>query len=803
MTAKGSLAENITFEEFKVEILNDYKIAVTSRECSLLGRREVLTGKAKFGIFGGGKELPQIAWAKTFKNGDFRSGYYRDQTFMMAIGELSIEQFFAGLYAHTDINFDPMSAGRQMGGHFVTHSLDENFKWKDLTKQKNSSSDISPTAAQMPRLLGLAQASKVYKNLDGFDASKFSSEGSEVAWGTIGNASTSEGIFFETINAAGVLQVPMVISVWDDDYGISVHAKHQTTKENISKVLSGFQRDDEDAGYEILNVKGWDYPALINCYEKAGQIARLEHVPVLIHVEELTQPQGHSTSGSHERYKNTERLQWEKNNDCNLKFREWIINSNIATEDELFNLEKNIKLEVKAGKIKAWNDFINPIKTDARAVIALMHAAAKVSSQKSFVDKEIAKLEAIKEPIKKDILGVSRDVLKYLIHDNTSEKAQLTHWINDYTNLGQSKFSTLLYSESDQRAENIKTLPPTYSDPSEFVDGRIIIRDNFNQIFSKYPEALIFGQDSGAIGDVNQGLEGLQEKYGSTRIADAGIREATIIGQGIGMAMRGLRPIAEIQYLDYLMYALQIISDDLATLHYRTLGKQKAPMIIRTRGHRLEGIWHSGSQMGGILNLIRGVHVLVPRNMTKAAGFYNTLLESDQTALVVECLNGYRLKEKKPNNMGEFKTPIGVVEIIKAGRDLTLVSYGSTLRLAEQAARELLEVDIDVEVIDVQSLIPFDRNQDILKSIQKTNRLLIVDEDVPGGASAYILTEILKQKGAYENFDSAPQLLTAQAHRPAYGSDGDYFSKPSKNDIFEKVYGILHESNPTDYPKLR
>ena len=803
MTAKGSLAENITFEEFKVEILNDYKIAVTSRECSLLGRREVLTGKAKFGIFGGGKELPQIAWAKTFKNGDFRSGYYRDQTFMMAIGELSIEQFFAGLYAHTDINFDPMSAGRQMGGHFVTHSLDENFKWKDLTKQKNSSSDISPTAAQMPRLLGLAQASKVYKNLDGFDASKFSSEGSEVAWGTIGNASTSEGIFFETINAAGVLQVPMVISVWDDDYGISVHAKHQTTKENISKVLSGFQRDDEDAGYEILNVKGWDYPALINCYEKAGQIARLEHVPVLIHVEELTQPQGHSTSGSHERYKNTERLQWEKNNDCNLKFREWIINSNIATEDELFNLEKNIKLEVKAGKIKAWNDFINPIKTDARAVIALMHAAAKVSSQKSFVDKEIAKLEAIKEPIKKDILGVSRDVLKYLIHDNTSEKAQLIHWINDYTNLGQSKFSTLLYSESDQRAENIKTLPPTYSDPSEFVDGRIIIRDNFDQIFSKYPEALIFGQDSGAIGDVNQGLEGLQEKYGSTRIADAGIREATIIGQGIGMAMRGLRPIAEIQYLDYLMYALQIISDDLATLHYRTLGKQKAPMIIRTRGHRLEGIWHSGSQMGGILNLIRGVHVLVPRNMTKAAGFYNTLLESDQTALVVECLNGYRLKEKKPNNMGEFKTPIGIVEIVKAGRDLTLVSYGSTLRLAEQAARELLEVDIDVEVIDVQSLIPFDRNQDILKSIQKTNRLLIVDEDVPGGASAYILTEILKQKGAYENFDSAPQLLTAQAHRPAYGSDGDYFSKPSKNDIFEKVYGILHESNPTDYPKLR
>ena len=802
MNLKGSLTEHITFEEFKGEILEDYKIVVTSRECSLLGRREVLTGKAKFGIFGGGKELPQIAWAKAFKKGDFRSGYYRDQTFMMAIGKLSIEQFFAGLYAHTNLSFDPMSAGRQMGGHFVTHSLNEDFSWKDLTQQKNSSSDISPTASQMPRLLGLAQASKVYKNLENFDSSKFSKNGKEVAWGTIGNASTSEGIFFETINAAGVLQVPMIISVWDDDYGISVHAKHQTTKENISKILSGFQRDENDNGYEIIKVKGWNYVELINCYEKAAQIARFEHVPVLIHVEELTQPQGHSTSGSHERYKNADRLQWEKKNDCNLKFKQWIISNDIASEEELFELEKKIKVQVKAAKLKAWTDFIKPIKASANEAIALMRSAANLSLQKIFIEKEINKLEALKEPIKKDILGISRNILKYLVHDNNNKKKELIDWINRYLKTEQPKFSSLLYSESSMRAEAIEPIAPTYTENPEFVDGRIIIRDNFDQIFSKYPEALIFGQDSGAIGDVNQGLEGLQQKYGSTRIADSGIREATIIGQGIGMAMRGLRPIAEIQYLDYLMYALQIISDDLATLHYRTVGKQKAPMIIRTRGHRLEGIWHSGSQMGGILNLVRGLHVLVPRNMTKAAGFYNTLLESDQAALVVECLNGYRLKEKKPSNLGDFKTSIGKVDILKSGHDLTLVSYGSTIRLVEQAARELLEVGIDAEVIDIQSLIPFDKDSDILKSIQKTNRLLIVDEDVPGGASAYILSKILKQEGAYENLDSAPEMLTAKPHRPAYGSDGDYFSKPSKNDIFEKAYAILHEVDPKSYPRL-
>lgn len=803
MAVKSNLTENITFEQFKNEVIEDYKIAVTSRECSLLGRREVLTGKAKFGIFGGGKELPQIAWAKSFKKGDFRSGYYRDQTFMMAIGKLSIEQFFAGLYAHTDINHDPMSAGRQMGGHFLTHSLDENFNWKDLTKQKNSSSDISPTAAQMPRLLGLAQASKIFKNIENFDSSNFSNNGNEVAWGTIGNASTSEGIFFETVNAAGVLQVPMVISIWDDEYGISVHAKHQTTKENISKILKGFQRDEIDKGYEILNVKGWDYVDLINCYEKAGRIARNEHVPVIIHVEELTQPQGHSTSGSHERYKDSERLLWEKNNDCNIKFRNWIISNDISNEDELFEIEKDIKAKVKLAKIKAWNDFLNPIKKSANELNSILKNVTQFSSNKTFVQKEIKKLESLKEPIKKDVLSIARNCLKYLIFDNNSAKNDLIKWINNYSKIEQPKFSSLLYSESHNSPTKIKPIDPIYDESPEFVDGRIIIRDNFDMIFKNYPESLIFGQDSGAIGDVNQGLEGLQLKYGSERVADAGIREATIIGQGIGMAMRGLRPIAEIQYLDYLMYALQIISDDLATLHYRTFGKQKAPLIIRTRGHRLEGIWHSGSQMGGILNLIRGIFVLVPRNMTKAAGFYNTLIEADQPALVVECLNGYRLKEKKPNNIGSFKTAVGVVDIIKLGTDITIVSYGSTLRLVEQAARELLEVGINAEVIDVQSLIPFDINNDIAKSLNKTNRILIVDEDVPGGASAYILSKILNQDNAYENLDSAPSLLTAKDHRPAYGSDGDYFSKPSVNDIFEKTYSILHESDPKKYPKLR
>ncbi|NRB60378.1 MAG: transketolase [Winogradskyella sp.] len=793
----------ITFEDFKAEVINDYKLAVTSRECSLLGRREVLTGKAKFGIFGDGKEIPQIAWAKAYEKGDWRSGYYRDQTFMMAIGELTIEQFFAGLYANTDLKEEPMSAGRQMGGHFTTHSLDENGHWKNLTKQYNSSSDISPTAGQMPRLLGLAQASKIFRNVEGINATNFSNKGNEVAWGTIGNASTSEGLFFETVNAAGVLQVPMVISVWDDDYGISVHARHQTTKENISEILKGFQRDEDNNGYEIFIVKGWNYPELIDTYQRASQLSRKEHVPVLIHVDELTQPQGHSTSGSHERYKNQERLQWEAEYDCNAQMRKWMIANNIATDEELNALERNIKKAVREGKKAAWASFIGPIQQERNEAIALLNELAKTSVNKVFISKLSSDLASIEEPLKKDIISVARKALRYVISEDSTHKTALQNWIDNYLAVTQPKYSSHLYSESEMSPLKQVEASPTYDNDAKMVDGRIVLRENFDAIFNKYPEALIFGEDAGYIGDVNQGLEGLQEKYGELRVADTGIREATIVGQGIGMAMRGLRPIAEIQYLDYLMYALQIISDDLATVHYRTKGRQKAPLIVRTRGHRLEGIWHSGSQMGGILNLVRGIHVLVPRNMTKAAGFYNTLLESDDPALVVECLNGYRLKEKLPNNIGEFKTPIGVVETLKEGDDITLVSYGSTLRLVEQAAKELLEVGINAEVIDVQSLLPFDINHDIVKSIAKTNRVLVIDEDVKGGASSYILDQILNEQNVFQYLDSQPKTLAAQAHRPAYGSDGDYFSKPSTEDIFEAVYDIMHELSPNDYPKLR
>jgi pyruvate/2-oxoglutarate/acetoin dehydrogenase E1 component/TPP-dependent pyruvate/acetoin dehydrogenase alpha subunit len=790
----------LTFEDFKNEVLNDYKIAVTSRECSLLGRKEVLTGKAKFGIFGDGKEVPQLAMAKAFKTGDFRSGYYRDQTFMMAIGELTVQEFFAGLYAHADINYDPMSAGRQMGGHFQTHSLNEDGTWKNLTKQKNSSTDISPTAAQIPRLLGLAQASKIYKNVEGIDTTNFSNHGNEVAWGTIGNASTSEGLFFESMNAAGVLQIPIVLSVWDDEYGISVHAKYQTTKESISEILSGFQRNEEQDGFEIIKVKGWDYADLVATYERAGQIAREEHVPVLIHVIELTQPQGHSTSGSHERYKNEERLDWERNFDCIKQMKLWMIAYNIGTEEELNEIEKNAKKEVLEGKKAAWEAYLNPIKAEKAESIALIEKVTHNSINKVFVKKLVSDLESNNEPLRKDVLILARKVLRMIINEDS--KVELSKWIQDYIQKIQPKYSSHLYSESNFSVLSIKEVLPTYDETKEDVDARVVLRDNFDVIFTKYPQTLIFGEDAGNIGDVNQGLEGMQKKYGTFRVTDVGIREASIIGQGIGMAMRGLRPIAEIQYLDYLLYAIQILSDDLATLQYRSHGKQKAPLIIRTRGHRLEGIWHSGSPMGMIINAIRGIHVLVPRNMTKAAGFYNTLLEADEPALVVECLNGYRYKEKLPTNLGEFKTPIGVVETIKEGESITLVSYGSTLRLVEQAAKELLEIGIDCEIIDVQSLLPFDIHHDIVKSIMKTNRLLVIDEDVPGGATAYIMQHILENQNAYDYLDSKPQTLTAQPHRPAYGTDGDYFSKPSVEDIYEKVYAMMSEVNPKKYPSL-
>ncbi|MDV6167311.1 thiamine pyrophosphate-dependent enzyme [Flavobacterium sp. DG1-102-2] len=793
--------KSISFEDFKAEVLNDYKIAVISRECSLLGRREVLTGKAKFGIFGDGKEVPQLAMAKAFKNGDFRSGYYRDQTFMMAIGQLNIQQFFAGLYGHSDLEHDPMSAGRQMGGHFATHSLDENGNWKNLTLQKNSSSDISPTAGQMPRLLGLAQASKIYRNVTGIEnKTNFSINGNEVAWGTIGNASSSEGLFFETINAAGVLQVPMVISVWDDEYGISVHARYQTTKESISEILKGFQRDENANGYEIIRVKGWDYPELVSAYERASQIARTEHVPVLIHVYQLTQPQGHSTSGSHERYKNADRLSWEAEYDCIAQMKKWMLENNMATTKELEAIDEQAKKDVLEGKKAAWSAYVNPIKDEQKELVALLTGIAAQSPNKVFIDKFINDLAGIKEPIRKDLLVTARKILRVIIKENG--KATLSQWITAYTEKIQPKFSSHLFSQSEKNAINVIEVAPQYNDDSEDADGRMVMRNNFDAIFTKYPEALVFGEDCGNIGDVNQGLEGLQEKYGDFRVCDAGIREATILGQGIGMAMRGLRPIAEIQYLDYLLYAIQIMSDDLATLQYRTAGRQKAPLIIRTRGHRLEGIWHSGSPMGMIINAIRGIHVLVPRNMTKAAGFYNTLLTTDEPALVVECLNGYRLKEKMPSNLGEFKTPLGVVETIKEGKDITLVSYGSTLRIVEQAAKELLETGIDAEIIDIQSLLPFDISHDIVKSVAKTNRLLVIDEDVPGGASAYILQQIVDEQDAYKYLDSKPETLAAKAHRPSYGTDGDYFSKPSVEDVYEKVYAIMHEAKPNEFPKL-
>jgi len=788
-------------KDFKKELIKDYRLAVTSRECSLLGRREVLTGKAKFGIFGDGKELPQLAWARAFKNGDFRSGYYRDQTFMMAIGELTIEQFFAGLYANTDINHEPMSAGRQMGGHFSTPSLNPDGSWKTLRDQKNSSADISPTAGQMPRLLGLAQASKVYRhnNLIPSD-NKFSDKGNEVAWGTIGNASTSEGHFWETFNAAGVLQVPLVISVWDDDYGISVHARHQTTKENISKIQSGFQRDDQDEGFEILKVKGWDYPSLVDTYEKAGKIAREEHVPVMIHVDELTQPQGHSTSGSHERYKDADRLQWEKDHDCNVKFKHWLLDNNFASEDELSEIEKEIKKEVREGKKAAWNAYLGPILTERDQVVSVLDQLASQSDNGVFVSQLSEKLKSDKEPNRKSLIESARKALRLTLKESLSGKTELQNWLDKYMDTYQKRYSDHLYSHSPLSALNVAEVKPTYADESVEVDARLIMRDNFDVIFDKHPEVMVFGEDAGEIGDVNQGLEGMQEKYGALRVSDTGIREATILGQGIGLALRGLRPIAEIQYLDYILYCLQIMSDDLATLQYRTAGRQKAPVIIRTRGHRLEGIWHSGSQMGGIINLVRGIHVLVPRNMTQAAGFYNTMLASDEPALIVECLNGYRLKEKLPNNLGEFRVPLGIPETLREGIDLTIVSYGSTLRLVEEAAIELERAEVQVEIIDVQSLLPFDTNHSILESIKKTNRLLVVDEDVPGGASAFIMQKVVDVQNAWRYLDSKPQCLAAKAHRPAYGTDGDYFSKPSADDIFDKVYEMMHESAPSKFP---
>jgi pyruvate/2-oxoglutarate/acetoin dehydrogenase E1 component/TPP-dependent pyruvate/acetoin dehydrogenase alpha subunit len=802
--SNSKLAEEIplSYKDFKEQVLADYSLLSLSRECSILGRREVLTGKAKFGIFGDGKELPQLILSKFFKNGDFRSGYYRDQTILMDQGHLSPRELFSALYAHPDIDIEPMSGGRQMGGHFVTRSIEENGSWKNLTNQKNHSSDISPTAGQMPRLVGLAQASKVYRALNIKDSDKFSENGNEIAWGTIGNASTSEGLFLEAINAAGVMQIPMVISIWDDDYGISVHNDEQTTKGSISKALAGLQRNEEEQGFEILTVKGWDYTALIETYKYAEKLARNEHVPVLIHVEELTQPQGHSTSGSHQRYKSKERLEWEKQYDCNLKTREWILSNGFASEEELKAIEEDNKKKVRKAKTEAWDAYQAPILNNKKELILLIDKATRAANNDPNLQILKSELNKIAEPSYKDILHSARKALRILTHYDHPIKEELRTWKNTLTEQLNPKFSSHLHSHSDKRLQNINPVDIEYPAEEELVDGRIIIRDNFDALLKSNDKVLIFGEDVGIIGDVNQGLEGMQAKYGATRVADTGIRETTIMGQGIGMALRGLRPIAEIQYLDYILYCLQTLSDDLASYHYRTVGKQAVPLIIRTRGHRLEGIWHSGSPIGGIVNLLRGINIAVPRNMTQAAGMYNTLLEGDEPAVVIESLNGYRLKERKPSNLGQFRVPLGKVETLKEGEDITLVSYGSTLRMVEAVAKELMLFDINAEVIDIQTLLPFDLDQNIKKSIAKTNRLLIIDEDVPGGASAYILQQLIEKQNVFPLLDSKPHTLSAKPHRPAYGSDGDYFSKPSEDDIFEKVYEIMHESDPKSYPKI-
>ena len=774
-----------TPSDFSTELLRDYRLGILSRECSLLGRKEVLTGKAKFGIFGDGKELAQLAWARVFRNGDFRSGYYRDQTFMMAIGALSPRQFFASLYADTDIEREPSSAGRQMNGHFATPTLNADGSWMSLVDRKNVSADISPTGGQMPRLLGLAQASKVYRSLGVSDA--FSHNGGEVAWGTIGNASTSEGLFWETINAAGVMQVPMVALVWDDEYGISVHAAHQTTKQSISKALAGFQRQaakkgqSEEKGYEIIVARGWNYAELVSAFEQAEKFAREEHVPVLLHVIEMTQPQGHSTSGSHERYKSKERLQWELDYDCLSQFRSFLLGNKIANPTALEAIEEQARAEARDAMKAAYDDFLQPLRRTRDQAVAWLEELQ--------CEDLASALRADKAPLRRDsVAAVRKAIQRTLASSGKASGAPL--WVETQLKQGAMDYSSMLHSGT---ALAVKEVPAEFTAKAPLVDGRVVLRDNFKALFTRYPEAMIFGEDVGHIGDVNQGLEGMQAEFGSVRVSDTGIREATIAGQGIGLAMRGLRPIAEIQYLDYLLYALQILSDDCATLRWRTAGGQKAPLIIRTRGHRLEGVWHSGSPMQLLLGSLRGMYLCTPRNMVQAAGMYNTLLQADEPAVVIECLNGYRLKESLPTNLGSFTVPLGRPEVLRSGTDATVVSYGSTLRVIMEAAAELETLGLSIEVIDVQTLLPFDLAGACLTSIKRTNRLLVVDEDVPGGASAYIMQQILEAQGGFSHLDASPRTLTAKAHRPAYGSDGDYFSKPSAEDIVESVIALAAE----------
>lgn len=785
------------------EILADFRLAVESREASMIGRKEVFMGKAKFGIFGDGKELAQIAMAKVFEKGDFRAGYYRDQTFAFAIGDMTIQQYFAQLYAHASVEADPASAGRQMNGHFATRMLDDNGKLKRLTDQYNVTADISPTAGQMPRLLGLAYASKLFRDnpsLEKYD--DLSINGKEVAFGTIGNASTSEGLFLEAVNAAGVLQVPMLISIWDDAYGISVPQEYHTTKGSISEALIGLQRTKEQKGFEILKVNGWDYVALQETYQKAVKICREEHVPVMVHVEEMTQPQGHSTSGSHERYKSRERLDWEQEHDCIKKMREWIIEEVLILPEEIDAIEKEAKHSAKAAKDRAWKAFNDEIKKDQKIVTSLLVRAAGENRMRAQMLQLKHDLERTVNAVRLDTLKAARKALVLLRDEECDVRDALIAWVKEENEKNFDRYNSHVHSHSDESALKVERIDAVYSESSPLVDGREVLRACFDSALGRDPRVFAFGEDVGRIGDVNQGFAGLQQKYGELRVTDTGIREPTIIGQGVGAAIRGLRPIAEIQYLDYLNYALQTLSDDLACLHYRTKGGQKAPLIIRTRGHRLEGIWHAGSPIGMILHSLRGIYVLVPRNMTQAAGFYNTMLKSDDPALIIECLNGYRLKERIPDNIGEFTVPLGVPEVIREGDDVTIVTYGSMCRVVMEAAEELHKVGISCEVIDVQTLLPFDIHNTIVESVKKTNRVVFADEDVPGGASAFMMQQVLEEQDAYHFLDSRPITISGKEHRPAYASDGDYFSKPNTEEVFEKVYALMREVDASKFPPL-
>lgn len=781
--------EVMSYDRFREEVMHDYSIAVLSRETSLLGRREVLTGKAKFGIFGDGKEVAQIAMAKFFKNGDFRAGYYRDQTFMFSAGLATVDQFFAQLYADPDIHNDPFSAGRQMNAHFATKFVDENGEWLNLVDKKNISSDIAPTAGQMVRALGLALASKAFRSLPEVEElKKLSNNGNEICFCTIGDASTSEGHFWETINAAGVLQVPLAVFVWDDGYGISVPKKYQTTKGSISDALAGFQKTELSNGIRIYKVKGWDYAGMCETFETALSEMRETHVPALFHVEEITQPQGHSTSGSHERYKSQERLQWEREWDCIKKFREWIVANGLASEDELNEIDTNAKENVKQGKAKAWENYANPIKEQVEKTIQILREITTDGSRAEKMNNLILNLQNLREPMRRDVMKTLASAS--IIAPNS---VSLKQYYAALQQKNTSNYNSHLYNEGEKSALKVKEVKPVFDINVENVNGYEVLNKYFDELFTSNSKVFAFGEDVGKIGDVNQGFSGLQSKHGSHRIFDTGIRELSIMGQGIGMALRGLRPIAEIQYLDYLLYGLQPLSDDVATTHYRTKGQQSCPLIVRTRGHRLEGIWHSGSPMGMIIHSLRGMYVCVPRNMVQAAGMYNTLLQSNDPALVIECLNGYRLKEKIPSNLLEFTIPLGVPEIVCEGEDVTIVSYGSTLRIIEEAVSALQEQNIRCEIIDVQTLLPFDIHHSILTSLKKTNRILFVDEDVPGGATSYMYNKVLEEQGGYRWLDVAARTLTAKAHRPPYGSDGDYFSKPNAEDIIDIVQKMMAE----------